>query len=420
MTPMQPSGDTPTADRSPQDPGAPQAEQPAGTAHPPPAGTAHPPAAGEVPPDVRPPAGSPPGRRRFGPVLVAALVAALVGAGVASGTYAAFDHDSTTVRGVAAPVSPGTGTVASAAAAISPSVVTINTSGGSASGTGSGFVLRSQGYVVTNDHVVTLDGGVPASAATIGVTLSGGKQVPATVVGTDPGNDLAVIKLSDGGSYPAATVADSSTLVVGQSVVAVGAPLGLSNTVTSGIVSALARPVQAGNNGQAIFNAVQTDAAINPGNSGGPLVDLAGRVIGVNSAIATAGSSGSGQSGSIGIGFAIPSNEVSRIANELIDTGHATHATLGVSVSATSGTQSGGPTSAAGATVEAVTPGGPAAKAGLAVGDVITAVGKQRVDDSTGLIAAVRSYPPGTAVPLTVSRNGTTSTVTVTLGSTPS
>jgi len=176
--------------------------------------------------------------------------------------------------------------------------------------------------------------------------------------------------------------------------------------------------VQAGSTGESIFDAIQTDAAINPGNSGGPLVDVAGRVIGINSAIASASStSGStDQTGSIGIGFAIPSDEATRIAGELIATGTATHATIGVAV-ASSDTQTGGPTSAAGATIQSVTAGGPAATAGITAGDLVTAVGKQRIDDSVDLIAAVRSYPPGQTVQLTITHNGATRTVSVTLGS---
>jgi putative serine protease PepD len=220
----------------------------------------------------------------------------------------------------------------------------------------------------------------------------------------------------DRSSLAAATFARSSAAVVGQPVVAVGAPLGLSNTVTSGIVSAVNRPVQAGNEGEAVFAAIQTDAAINPGNSGGPLVDLEGHVLGINAAIATApSSSGAAGGGSIGIGFAIPSDEAVRIGDELINTGQATHAVIGVTVQPAGPAGNTGPTSAAGATVVTVAPGSPAAAAGIEPGDVITAVGKQRVDDPVGLTAAVRSYAPGETVPVTVVRNGKTRVVDTTL-----
>ena len=371
------------------------------------------------------------GRARVGrrAVVVSALVAAVVGAGVGVGLYAALDRDhaNSAAISVTTQSAPATGrsagTVTAAAALIGPSVVTINVSAGDqGAGTGSGVIIRPDGYVLTNNHVVTLDSSSAASSNQIAVTLANGSSQAASVVGTDPADDLAVVKLAGQAKLSAAIFAKSSALQVGQSVVAVGAPLGLSNTVTSGIVSALERPVQAGNSGESIFNAIQTDAAINPGNSGGPLVDLNGHVVGINSAIATAGS-GNGEtasSGNIGIGFAIPSDEATRIAAELIATGKAGHAIIGVSVAAAPAAQGGGPTSAAGATVTAVTPNGPAAKAGIKAGDVITSVGQQRIDDSTSLIAAVRSYTPGQTVPITINRNGASRTVPVTLAASSS
>lgn len=370
-------------------------------------------------------ASTPAERPRIGrAVFVSAVVAALIGAGVGVGVYAAVDEDhaaspaiSVTTQSAPA-VERIAGTVTGAAALIGPSVVTINVSAGDqGAGTGSGVIIRPDGYVLTNNHVVTLGSSSAASSNRIVVTLANGSAQAASVVGTDPADDLAVVKLSNQMKLAPATFAKSSSLKVGQTVVAVGAPLGLSNTVTSGIVSALERPVQAGNSGESIFNAIQTDAAINPGNSGGPLVDLNGHVVGINSAIATAGS-GSGEtasSGNIGIGFAIPSDEATRIAAELIANGKASHAIIGVSVQASPAAQSDSPTSAAGATVTSVTPNGPAAKAGIKAGDVITSVGQQRIDDPTGLIAAVRSYAPGQTVPITISRNGASRTVQVTL-----
>jgi putative serine protease PepD len=208
-------------------------------------------------------------------------------------------------------------------------------------------------------------------------------------------------------------------------VVAVGAPLGLSDTVTSGIVSNVARPVRAGDNDQAVFEAVQTDAAINPGNSGGPLVDLNGSVVGINAAIATDGSGGGlqipgqppQQSGNIGIGFAIPSDEASRIASELIATGKATHAVLGVEVG---GAQSSNQTQRGGVPLRSVTAGGGASKAGMKVGDIITAIDGQRVTTADSLIAAVRNHAPGQQVKVTYVREGKTAEVQVTLGSSDS
>jgi putative serine protease PepD len=297
---------------------------------------------------------------------------------------------------------------------MAPSVVTIDVTGGTAAGTGSGIVLRSDGYILTNDHVVTLDGVQPAVTAQISVVMSNGNRLAATVVGTDTPDDLAVVKVNATG-LRAATFANSSSLHVGQPVLAIGAPLGLSDTVTSGIVSALNRPVQAGDNGAAIFDAVQTDAAINPGNSGGSLVNLSGQVVGVDAASASTGSSGAGQPGSIGIGFAIPANEASRVANQLITNGTATHATLGVSFLVAAAENLVTPDGGAGATILTVTPGSPAAVAGIQLGDVITAVGSQRISGRIAAVAAIRSYAPRQTATLQVTRNGNPMTVAVTL-----
>jgi putative serine protease PepD len=281
---------------------------------------------------------------------------------------------------------------------------------------GSGVIVDAdKGYILTNNHVIAT---ATAGNGTIKVTLADGRTVSATVVGTDPSDDLAVLKVKLTG-LTAATFASSSALQVGQTVVAVGAPLGLSDTVTAGIVSNTARPVTTGdsNNDQAVFNAVQTDAAINPGNSGGPLVNLNGDVVGINAAIATDQSNGGLQvpgqqssSGNIGIGFAIPSDEAGRIATELIATGKATHAVLGVSVGGSNATQGSG------AVIRSVTSGSPADKAGLRVGDVVTALAGQRIDQADALVAAVRSHAPGQQVKLTYTRGGSSSTVSLTLG----
>ncbi|CAN5503815.1 trypsin-like peptidase domain-containing protein [soil metagenome] len=358
--------------------------------------------------------------RRGGPVLITALVAALVGGGVGAGTVAIADRNGNSTNtgikitndtGVSAAKTDGT--IGAAADKIRPSVVTINVSSGNSGGTGSGVILRQDGYILTNDHVVSL----AASGGTMTATLSDGRTAPATIVGRDTSDDLAVIKVSGLSNLTSATFAKSSSLTVGQTVVAVGAPLGLSDTVTSGIVSNTARPVRSGDNDQAVFQAVQTDAAINPGNSGGPLVDLNGSVVGINAAIATDNSGGglqipgqTQQSGSIGIGFAIPSDEASRVAGELIANGKAYHAILGVSVKSSASSTS------AGVSLSAVSPDGAGANAGLKVGDLVTAVNDVRVTTADSLIATVRSHAPGEQVKVTYTRNGSSASTTVTLG----
>jgi putative serine protease PepD len=364
-------------------------------------------------------------RRR--PLVVLALVAALIGGGVGGGIVALVDRSggknvNTGLRitnSTAAPAAKLDGTVSAAAAKIRPSVVTINVTGQQEAGTGSGVIIRADGTVLTNDHVVDIANG----AGNIQVVLSDGRTAPGKILGRDTSDDLAVIKVDGLTGLTAATFAKSSSLTVGQTVVAVGAPLGLSDTVTSGIVSSLARPVRAGDNDQAVFNAVQTDAAINPGNSGGPLVDLNGSVVGINAAIASNGSGGglqipgqATQSGNIGIGFAIPSDEASRIASELIATGKATHAILGVQVTDSTATTTG----TAGVTLHTVTPGGVADKAGLKAGDLITKLGDQQVTTADALIAAVRSHAPGEQVTVSYTRGGKSTEVTVTLGSSDS
>ncbi len=357
-------------------------------------------------------------------VLVAAAVAAVVGAGVGAGTVAIAEHDNRPASAglqystEAAPAAKVDGTVTAAADKIRPSVVTIEVASGSERDTGSGVIIRPDGYILTNNHVVSNSG---QGASTV-VTLADGRRSAATVVGRDPSDDLAVIKVGLSG-LKAATFASSSSLAVGQTVVAVGAPLGLSDTVTAGIVSSTARPVQTGDSQTtATFNAVQTDAAINPGNSGGPLVNLNGDVVGINAAIATDSSQGglqvpgqSSQSGNIGIGFAIPSDEARRIASELISTGKATHAVMGVNVRDAS--EGASATAPVGARVQAVTAGGPAAKAGIKVGDVITKVDSQRIDGADAVVAAIRSHAPFQTVSITLDRGGATRAVTVRLDS---
>jgi putative serine protease PepD len=346
---------------------------------------------------------------------VAAVVGGLIGGGTVALTRgdgstvlpASVNRTSDTAQGT--PTSES-GTVEGAAATITPSVVTLTISGGSADGTGSGVVIRTDGYILTNDHVVSAasDGG------TITATFSDGRTATAKIVGTDTSSDLAVVKVDGVSGLTAATFADSDKVRVGQSVVAVGSPLGLDKTVTAGIVSATHRATRGGDDNNAIFDAVQTDAPINPGNSGGPLVDLSGHVVGINAEIATAGSNGRvpGQSsggGNIGIGFAIPSNTAAFIADQLVAKGSAQHAYLGVELSSGNGTTSG-------ATIASVTSGGPASKAGLRQGDVITKFGDRQVTSADDLAAATRSEQPGDKVTLTLVRGGKASTVTVTLG----
>ena len=272
--------------------------------------------------------------------------------------------------------------------------------GGSSSATaqGSGFVYDDAGHIVTNAHVVE-------GATSIKVQLANGKTYNATLVGSDESSDLAVLKVDAPASqlHPLAR-ANSSAVEVGDGVVAIGSPFGLSETVTAGIVSALDRSIDSPN-GATIPGAIQTDAAINHGNSGGPLLDLSGKVIGVNAQI----ESDSGDNA--GVGFAIPSNTVKTVVAQLLSGVRIQHAYLGVSI---------GDAAGAGAAVQQVQSGSPAAKAGLAAGDVITAVDGQSVADSASLTAAVSGRSPGDRVTLTYTRNGSTETLSVKLGTRPS
>lgn len=360
-----------------------------------------------------------------------ALVAGLVGGGVGAvagvavghrdGTTTTFDR-SATVGGAArdTPVDTSPTSVSSIAKKMLPSVVSISVVSGSERGTGSGVIISADGFILSNNHVVA-----SGQSGTITVTLNDGKQVPAKIVGRDPKTDLAVVKIGGVGGLVPATLGNSASLVVGDQVVAIGSPLGLAGTVTSGIVSATGRTVFVpGDNGQSVplIGAIQTDAAINPGNSGGPLVDSQGQVIGINSAIASLGGGGGSpfggnqQSGSIGLGFAIPIDEAKAIAQDLIRTGRATHPYIGVIA--------GNAPNNAGAIVRAdpsrpdapaVVPGGPADRAGIRDGDVITAIGGDKVSAVDDLIRAIRKHKVGDVVDVTFTRAGKEQTVQVAL-----
>ena len=423
-------------------------------------------------PQVAAPAGSgktstkAPTRRRtvgVGTLIAGMLIAGLAGGGVAAGVNAATGEE-------AGPSGTGTGSVqeqghgldinrsedatavTAAAAKAAPSVVTLSVSGGQATGSGSGVILDEEGHILTNTHVVTLGG--QSGSADVTVQTADGQVHSASVVGTDPESDLAVVKIEAEGLTPI-EIGDSSELNVGDSAIAIGAPLGLSGTVTDGIVSKLNRtisvassavpedsgeggggnapefeipgfpaPEQQQPQGSIYINVIQTDAAINPGNSGGALVDAQGRLIGINVAIASAGgSSSTDSSGNIGVGFSIPIDHAQRVAQDLIETGEATHGFLGVSVTPQPATPSGGEPEteasgaggqsaqasggfSAGARVVEVVEDTPAADAGLQEGDIITGVGDRPVADSQSLTAVVREYPEGDTATVHFTRDG--------------
>ncbi|WP_437012307.1 trypsin-like peptidase domain-containing protein [Streptomyces sp. enrichment culture] len=312
--------------------------------------------------------------------------------------------------------------VAGIAARALPSVVTLHVSGGEAAGTGTGFVLDDRGHILTNNHVVEPAG----SGGEITVTFNSGDTAEATVVGRNSGYDLAVVKVKGVSGLTPMPLGNSENVRVGDPVVAIGAPFDLAGTVTSGIISVKERPITAGGEeGDAsdvsYVDALQTDAPINPGNSGGPLLDARGRAIGINSAIRSADGGGTesdgGQAGSIGLGFAIPINQGKRVAEELINTGRATHPVIGITLDmnytgdgarVSAGDGAGGP---------AVTTGGPGAKAGIKPGDVITAVDGQRVHSGEELIVKTRAHRPGDRLELTLERDGKETKVSLVLGS---
>jgi putative serine protease PepD len=313
-------------------------------------------------------------------------------------------------------------TTEAAAAKALPSVVKIYGTSPSQSGSGSGIILTSNGQILTNNHVAELGTG----GGKLSVSFNDGTTARATIVGRDPLTDLAVIQAQGVNGLQPATIGNSDTLSVGEQVIAVGSPFGLDSTVTTGVVSALNRPVttqgESANDPTTIFPAIQTDAAINPGNSGGPLIDDQGNVVGIDSAIRTDTSSTTGQGGSIGLGFAIPINDAIPIVQQLRQHQTPTHALIGVEVASSPATDKLGLPD--GALVEKVTPGSAGAAAGLNKGDVITKVDNTLVSDADSLIATIRSYRPGDSVTLTVTKStqnghstGSPRTVSLKLGS---
>jgi len=399
-------------------------------------------------------------RMTLGLVAGFAIVALLGGASGAGVTLWALGNQASTtaVSGSASPASitvndPGDATViTSVVAKAAAAIVTINVSGQNAGGSGSGVIISADGNVITNAHVVTLDGEV--ANPTVTVTTNDGQLLPATVIGFDPISDIAVINIDDATDMTYVDIADSSELNVGDSTVAIGAPLGLSGTVTSGIVSALNRSItisssalpedpetspdvpddsgtpdlwnfdlygQEGQNGGSSSAAqatvalpvIQTDAAINPGNSGGALLNSDGELIGINVAIASSG----GTEGSIGVGFAIPSNVASRVANEILETGTATHGLLGASVADVTDDPAQSDARVVGASIVDISAGGAAEAAGLQIGDIVTGFDGLPITNKTDLTAQVRALSAGETTEITYVRDGAGFTVEVTLGS---
>lgn len=446
----------PAAGTAPQHPG--YASAPTGATTP--TGQAFGPAATDAHPTLAMPSSTStaPRKKSSVPRVAALLVAAaLVGGGAGlGGTYAGLNlwggSNTSAASGPSAITVNNPDSVnntSAVAAKVVPSVVTISATAGQSGGTGSGVILSQDGYVLTNTHVVTLDG--QSGSAKISVTTSDGKVYAAKVVGTDPTYDLAVIKLDNASGLTPIEWADSSKLNVGDNAIAIGAPLDLPNTVTTGIVSALNRSIQVASSaapsdgtdqqqqepgqespfrfdfgqGQEQQSAsqtikiavIQTDAAINPGNSGGALVNNEGKLIGINVAIASAGGSSSGgQSGNIGVGFSIPSDIAKRISQEIIDNGSATHGLLGASVQDAASIQGATTT---GAYIADVSSGGAAQAAGLQKGDVITKVNGIPVTNSIDLTAQVRALAAGSKAEITYNRSGQEKTAEVTLGSMP-
>ncbi|MFG3099948.1 S1C family serine protease [Streptomyces sp. NPDC048182] len=407
---------------------------------PPPAGPSQPPAYGAGDPGAGGPGAGggwgstyhqpePKPRRGRGGLVAGLLVAALVAGGLGGGIGYTLakddDNGSTTVAAsdTGGAVKRDAGTVAGVSAKALPSTVTIQAEGDNGEGgTGTGFVFDKQGHIVTNNHVVAqaVDGGK------LSATFPDGKKYDAQVVGHAQGYDVAVIKLVNAPSdLKPLPLGDSDKVAVGDSTIAIGAPFGLSNTVTTGIISAKNRPVASSDGGAdskaSYMSALQTDASINPGNSGGPLLDAQGNVIGINSAIQSSGSGGmgggAGQPGSIGLGFAIPVNQAKYVAQQLIQNGKPVYARIGASVSLEESAKGAQITERGVSGAEPVEPGGPAADAGLKPGDVITKLDDRVIDSGPTLIGEIWTHQPGDKVKLTYERNGKQHTVDLTLGS---
>ena len=353
-------------------------------------------------------------KKRKNTPLSAVIVVSLVFGGTAGGAlgYLAADfsngvsNSTSQVSETSKPVAitPATETVSQIVQNVKPSVVSIKAEGSSGSGTGSGFIYREDGYIVTNNHVAA-----PAiNSGKLTVYLEDKTSFVAKLVGRNASYDLAVLKIDATGLKPV-IIGDSNAINVGDLTVAFGSPLGLTGTVTSGIVSAINRPVTAGGaDDQSFISAIQTDAAINPGNSGGPLVNGQGQVIGVNSAIATLGNGT--QSGSIGLGFAIPINQAQRVITEIIESGKSTTPIAGISIDSTY--------DGVGAKIAEVVADGPAASTDLKVGDIVTKINGEAVEDSTELIVAIRRNNPGDTIVLIVKNSaGNEREVSVVLGS---
>ncbi|MCU1679918.1 MAG: pepD [Amycolatopsis sp.] len=388
-----------------------------------------------VPPEPRP------ARNGSAKLVVGVAVLALIVGGAAGGLggyLAGGSSNGTVINSLDSPASAQqtgnapAGSVESVAQKLSPSVVELQVSGATESGEGSGFVISTDGYIMTNNHVVA----VAAGGGTITAVFPTGQKVPAKVVGRDPTTDIAVVKVDGVSGLKPVELGRSDSLKVGQPVVAIGSPFDLAGTVTSGIVSSLHRPVRAGGgNGDqtTVMDAVQTDAAINPGNSGGPLANMAGQVVGMNSAIyspqSASSQGGQSQGGNVGIGFSIPIDQASRTANDIIKTGKAIQTYIGAGVSDApppgSLGQGGGlgqqqqqsaQPGSDGALLSSITPGSPADKAGLKVNDVVVKLDNLAIPNSDALVAAIRTRAPSEQVKLTLSDNRV---VTVTLGGQP-
>lgn len=379
------------------------------------------------PPSLTPP--PPPGepRPRRGGFAAAVLAGALViggGAGLGGAAlWSALDDDGGAAdsrTSASAPLQVADtadtdapdGSVEQVASKVLPSVVALDVTGGGSGGSGSGVILTEDGLILTNDHVVSLAGSIDPDSAQVTVSFADGSTTPATVVGTDPLTDTALVQAEDVSGLTPVTIGQSGDLDVGEEVVAVGSPYGLDSTVTSGIVSALDRPVEVGRDAEGnsvAYPAIQTDAAINHGNSGGALVNMAGELVGINASIRTP-DGGDPDAGSIGLGFAIPIDEVVPIVEQLRAGETPTHARLGIQVSPA-------PEGVAGAAVSSIEEGSAAADAGLQDGDVITRIDDHPVDSPGALVATIRSYRPDDKVTVTYVRDGDQQTTELQLGS---